>query len=46
VVKDDTMAPMSNPEPMPVEVINALALLGELLGEMTELISFGPSYLA
>jgi len=39
------MAPMSNPEPMPVEVINAVALLGELLGEMTELISFGPRYL-
>jgi len=34
---------MSSPEPMPVEVIKALALDGELLeelGEMTELIGF------
>jgi hypothetical protein len=37
------MALISNPEPMPVEVIKALALDGEVLdelGEMTELIGF------
>jgi hypothetical protein len=38
------MALMSNPEPMPVDVISALALAGEaldaLLGEITELIGF------
>src|ERR1700684_1274100 len=37
------MAPMSNPDPMPVEVIRALALDGALLdelGEITELIGF------
>jgi hypothetical protein len=37
------MAPISNPDPMPVEVIKALALDGVLLdelGEMTELIGF------
>jgi len=28
VVSDDTMAPMFKPEPIPVEVINVLALLG------------------
>jgi hypothetical protein len=35
---------MSNPDPMPVDVINALALGGVLLeelGETTELIEFG-----
>jgi hypothetical protein len=43
VVSEETMALMSNPEPMPVEVIKALALDGELLeelGETTELIEF------
>ena len=37
------MALISNPDPMPVEVIKALALAGEVLeelGEMTELMSF------
>jgi hypothetical protein len=29
VVSDDTMALMFKPEPIPVEVINVLALLGE-----------------
>jgi hypothetical protein len=40
---------MSNPEPMPVEVIKALALDGVLLdelGEMTELIGLRPRYIA
>jgi len=40
-VSEETIAPMSNPDPMPVEVIKALALDGLLLdelGEMTELI--------
>src|SRR5450755_3298175 len=38
------MAPMFNPDPMPVDVISVLALAGaaldELLGEMTELMGF------
>jgi hypothetical protein len=40
VVSDDTMAPMSRPEPMPVEVISALALpvVDALLGAIAELI--------
>jgi hypothetical protein len=46
VVNEETMALMSSPEPMPVDVIKALALDGELtgavpvevLGETTELI--------
>ena len=54
VVSEDTMAPMSNPDPMPVEVIKALALDGVLLdgvlleelGEMTELIGLRPRYIA
>jgi hypothetical protein len=43
VVSEDTIALMSNPDPMPVEVIKALALAGVLLeelGETTELIRF------
>jgi hypothetical protein len=43
VVSEETIAPMSNPDPMPVEVIKALALDGLLLdelGETTELIGF------
>jgi hypothetical protein len=51
VVSDETMAPISNPEPMPVDVIKALGLDAELLGlgaellglvagEMTELMSY------
>jgi hypothetical protein len=43
------MAPMFNPEPMPVEVIRELALDGVLLdepGEMTELMSLRPRYVA
>jgi hypothetical protein len=41
VVSEETMALMSKPEPMPVEVIKALLLDGvllEVLGETTELI--------
>ena len=46
VVSEETMALISNPDPMPVEVIKALALDGgvvvvlEEVGEMTELIEF------
>ena len=49
MVSEETMALISNPEPMPVEVIKALAADGEVLdevgemdelGEMTELIDF------
>ena len=43
VVSEDTIAPMFNPDPMPLEVIKALALDGEPLdelGEMTELMGF------
>jgi hypothetical protein len=36
VVNEDTMALISNPEPMPVEVIKALALDGALLDELGE----------
>jgi hypothetical protein len=40
---------MSKPDPMPVEVIRALALDGALLdelGEITELIGLRPRYIA
>jgi hypothetical protein len=42
VVSADTMAPMFKPDPMPVDVINVLALgvVDALLGGMTELIGF------
>ena len=43
VVSEDTIAPISKPDPIPVEVIKALALDGALLdelGEMTELMGF------
>jgi hypothetical protein len=47
VVNEDTMALISSPEPIPVEVIKALLLVGALvgvlleeLGGMTELIEF------
>jgi len=43
VVRDETIAPIFSPDPMPVEVIRALALGGELLeelGETTELMGF------
>jgi hypothetical protein len=43
VVSDDTIAPISNPDPIPVEVIKALPLVGVLLvelGETTELMGF------
>jgi len=43
VVSEDTIAPIFSPDPMPLEVIKALALGGvpELVpGEMTELIGF------
>jgi hypothetical protein len=46
VVSEETIALMFNPDPMPVEVIKALALGGVLFelvpGEMTELMGLRP----
>jgi hypothetical protein len=46
VVSEETIAPIFSPDPMPVEVIRALALDGALFelvpGEMTELMSLRP----
>ena len=48
MVREETIALIFSPDPMPVEVIKALALDGVLplepLGEMTELIGLSPRY--